>query len=32
VRGEVNIEVWWGNMSERGQLADLAVNGRIILK
>jgi hypothetical protein len=30
--GQVYIGIWWGNLSERDQLLDLGVDGRIILK
>jgi hypothetical protein len=31
-RGEVHIEFWLGNLSERDHLEDTGVDGRIILK
>jgi len=31
-RGEMNREVWWGNLKPRDCLEDLGVDGRIILK
>jgi hypothetical protein len=31
-RGEVNIEVWWENMTERDHSEYVGIDGRIILK
>jgi len=31
-REEVHTGFWWGNVSEGGQLEDLHIDGRIILK
>jgi hypothetical protein len=31
-REEVHTGFWWGEMRERGQLEDLHIDGRIILK
>jgi hypothetical protein len=31
-RGEVRIGFWWGNLEESDHLADLDLDGRIILK
>jgi hypothetical protein len=31
-RGGMHIGSWWGNLSERDQLEDLGVDGRIILE
>jgi hypothetical protein len=30
--GEVSTDFWWGNLTERGCLVNLGVDGRIILK
>jgi hypothetical protein len=30
--GEVHTGFWWRNMKERGQLEDLGMEGRIIIK
>jgi hypothetical protein len=30
--GEVHTGFWWGNLRERGDLEELGVEGRIILK
>jgi hypothetical protein len=31
-RREMGAGCWWGNLRERDHLADLSINGRIILK